>query len=344
MRLLVITQKIDVGDDMLGFFHSWVEMLSNRYEKVEVICLQEGKHSLPANVKVYSLGKEKGFSKLRYILNFYKYLWRLRSEYDAVFVHMNQEYVVLGWPLWKALGRKVYFWRNHPIGGLSTKLAVFFSDVVFCTSPFAYVAPYKKTVLMPVGIDTDQFAMPEESQSRKKAVLFLGRIAPIKKPEVLIEATSLLKDRGSDMPVAFVGSAKKEDQTYFESLKRDISARGLSGLVSFEPGVTYAEVPKMFGQYEAYVNTTPLGSMDKTIFEAMACGAIVATSNKALEGALPAELLFKEGSGQELAESLSYTFSLDEGARRALRARLRSFVVENHSLEALMNKLHEIIR
>ena len=72
MKLLILTQKVDKNDDVLGFFHGWILEFAKNYEKVTVICLYEGKHDLPENVKVLSLGKERGVSKLKYILNFYK--------------------------------------------------------------------------------------------------------------------------------------------------------------------------------------------------------------------------------------------------------------------------------
>jgi len=58
MKLLVVTQVVDTEDPVLGFFVRWVEELAKHVESVEVICLREGKHMLPVNVHVHSLGKE----------------------------------------------------------------------------------------------------------------------------------------------------------------------------------------------------------------------------------------------------------------------------------------------
>lgn len=49
MNLLIITQKIDQNDDVLGFFHRWVEEFSKYCELVIVICLQKGEYDLPAH-------------------------------------------------------------------------------------------------------------------------------------------------------------------------------------------------------------------------------------------------------------------------------------------------------
>ena len=89
MNLLILTQKVNKNDPILGFFHQWIEEFSNRFEKVTVICLQKGEYNLPSNVKVYSLGKESGKSKIKYVKNFFNLILGLNREYDSVFIHMN---------------------------------------------------------------------------------------------------------------------------------------------------------------------------------------------------------------------------------------------------------------
>ncbi|MDE1988716.1 MAG: hypothetical protein KGI39_03395, partial [Patescibacteria group bacterium] len=88
MRILILTQKIDANDPILGFFCGWAKEFAKRFEMITVICLQKGECNLPANVKVLSLGKEKpsAFSrkllalrKIKYIFDFYKYIARERN-------------------------------------------------------------------------------------------------------------------------------------------------------------------------------------------------------------------------------------------------------------------------
>ena len=116
LKLLIITQAIDLDNPVLGFFHRWVGEFSKHNEKLTVICLEKGKYNLPANVEVLSLGKEEGSSRFKYLWCFYKYLWRERTNYDVVFVHMNQEYILLAGWWWRLTGKKVVLWRNHQAG------------------------------------------------------------------------------------------------------------------------------------------------------------------------------------------------------------------------------------
>src|SRR3989344_7648100 len=130
MKLLIITQKIDKNDDLLGIYHKWVKKIAAKCESVRVICLYKGEYDLPDNVKVFSLGKEKKKSNFLYVVNFYKYIWKMRKQYDVVFVHMNPEYAILGGLFWKIWGKKVVLWYAHYLSNLKLKLAIVFADKI----------------------------------------------------------------------------------------------------------------------------------------------------------------------------------------------------------------------
>jgi len=66
-NLLIVTQKMDKDDPILGFFNSWVKEFAKIVPFVTIICLKKGKSDLPDNTKVLSLGKEDGISKAKYI-------------------------------------------------------------------------------------------------------------------------------------------------------------------------------------------------------------------------------------------------------------------------------------
>lgn len=339
MKLLIITQKIDINDDILGFFHGWVEEFAKHCESVIVICLQKGEYKMPENVKIFSLGKEKGKSKLKYIFNFYKYIWQERKNYGTVFVHMNQEYVLLGWFLWKALGKKIAFWRNHYAGNLFTRAAMMFSDNIFCTSKYSFTAKSKKTILMPVGINTDLFKKKNNSARKNNSILFLARISPVKKPHLVIEALRHVRDKGKDFTADFYGSPLPQDVSYLNSLKEKVNDYQLSDCISFKKGISNKETPRVYNTYEIFINPSPSGMYDKTIFEAMACESLVLTSNINLKGKIDEKFLFMENDEKHLAEQLIHLLDVSPKEKEELGKILRAFVVSNHSLTFLGDKL-----
>ncbi len=350
-RLLFITQKVDKDDDILGVYHGWIEKLSEKVEKINIICLYRGKVNLPPNVSVYSLGKDKlssadlrGLTRIKYVFRFYKYIWWLRSDYDVVLTHMNPVYIVLGGLFWKLWGKKILLWYNHPLGNFIAKVGISLADKVFCTSSYSFSAKYKKTTIMPVGIDTDLFKPMANVEKKNNRILFLGRISPIKKIELLIEAVKILDANGVDFKLLIMGSpASLKDKDYELKLKESASDLIAKGKIVFQSSTPNYKTPEIYNSSRIFVNMTPTGSFDKAIFEAMACGLPALTSNKMMESLLPEKYrnicIFREGSLTDLAQKISFLFSLDDLEIKNMGEQFRGLVLTNHSLDILVEKI-----
>lgn len=333
MKLLIVTQTVDEKDPVLGFFVRWIEEFAQRVESIEVVCLYRGVYHLPANVKVHSLGKEQRItSRATYTLRFLLLSWRLRREYDAVFVHMNQEYLLIAGWLWKLFNKRMYLWRNHYAGSWLTGVAVLFCQKVFCTSRHSYTARYVKSVLMPVGVDTERF-MPDGQIARAPhSILWLARIAPSKRLEMFSEALEALVAHGVAFSATIVGSPLPEHQSYYDELRANVRARGLNERVVFRPGVPNAETADLYHAHQIFVNTSPSGMLDKTIFEAAACGCVVMASSQDLEPVPGAVYVFD--SAQALAARLTEVLVGSSGSAQGLVR-----FVGPHTLSALTDAL-----
>lgn len=338
MRLLIITQKVNQNDQILGFFHRWLVEFAKHCEQIVVICLEKGECDLPTNIKVRSLGKETGISRFKYLVNFYRYLWQERQNYDAVFVHMNQEYVWLAGWWWRFNGRPIWLWRNHPQGNFGTRLAVWIADRVFCTSPYSFTARYPQTEIMPVGIDTKLFCPDREVVCRLNSFLFLSRMSPIKKPDRLIEALSFLNLQ-NDWSLSMIGDPLVKDKKFYDQLQSRVKDFNWSDRVTFRPGVANWQTPNLYRQHEVFINLTPSGSFDKTILEAMACGNLVLVNNLSLGDDLPAELLIENLTPQNLAQKMTMILSWDQTKKDLISAKLQKVVESKHSLSFLAEKL-----
>ena len=341
MKLLICAQVMDRNDPGLGFIHRWVEEFAKEYERVTVICLREGEHSLPANVRVLSLGKEGGKSRLKYLTRFYSYIWRERRNYDAVLVHMNQEYVILGWKMWKLLGKRIYMWRNHYAGSFLTDIAAFFCTKVFCTSKYSYTAKYKKTILMPVGVDTLRFKEIEGITRASHSILSLGRISPSKNLHLLVSALGLLHEQGVQFEANVYGDALPQDAAYLEGLRADVAQLGLSDAVHFHAGIPNTDTPSVYSAAEIFVNVSPQGMFDKTILESAACGCLTLTANKDAAHYLPQELILSETSPEALAAAL--VALLNGSVDTATLYEKERELVSHHTLAALAQRLKEEI-
>ena len=333
MKLLIVTQAVDTGDQALGFFHRWIEVFAPQFETVEVVCLKEGAHALPANVHVHSLGKERGVSRLGYIFNFFRYTFSL--QYDAVLVHMNEEYVLLSGWWWRLSGKKLVLWRNHKMGSWKTRLVAHLSTVVCYTSPDAFVAKYKKSVQMPIGIDTD-FFVPSPTPSAGNTILFLGRLDPVKKVELFIKALGTVS---ALFNADLYGSPTQPDSAYAKQVAEQARPLVAKGVLALHGGVSHEQTLALYQSHALYVNFTPSGSFDKTIGEAMASGCVVVCANEALRGVLPDDLI-----AGDAASGISRALAMGDGERQALSGRLRLYVEKEHSLRLLAGRLQAILK
>lgn len=343
MKLLVITQKVDMNDDILGFFHQWLEKLSGRFDFLDVICLEQGKYSLPQNVRIFSLGKEKGRSRIREVFRFYKDVWQLRKADDAVFVHMNPIYVVLGGIFWKIWRKKIYLWHNHRHGNIVTRIAIWLSDVVFYTSPFSFSARFKKSKIMPVGIDTDIFKKDDQIKKIPHSIIYAGRFSPVKNVDILIKAADLLDKSGLDFILNIVGNPGDDEQDNFQKIKTLAKDLEIKGKIRFLGKATNDRMPAFYNQNDIFVNLTQTGSFDKTIMEAMACQNIVLVSNQVFRDIFPKEwheiLIFKEKDPADLTKRLLYLMKFTEDEKNDWGLRLREIVVKKHGLDNLVEKI-----
>ncbi len=334
MKLLICTQTVDKNDPILGFFHGWIEEFSKHFEHICIVCLKEGEHSLPDNVTIRSLGKERGESKFKYIFQFYKHIFSLRGTYDSVFVHMNPHYILLGGLLWVFRGVPVFFWRNHARMNMMTEIAARFAQKIFYTSPFACTSKYAHAFKMPVGIDCALFTPSRNTRdaSAIKKILFLGRLSPVKKAELCIEAGKFLP-QGYEIHI--YGDDPHKDQKYHRQL---IEKSGSN--IFFHPSVINRETPFVYQSHDIYVNLTPEGSMDKTVLEAVACGIPVIVTNTSFVDVVPTSSILTEPSAERLAEKIVEILN-QVGTEQALNIEnSRNVVLANHSLTKLAQMLY----
>ncbi|MEK9160529.1 MAG: glycosyltransferase [Patescibacteria group bacterium] len=336
MRILVITQALDLDHPVLGFFHRWVEELAGRVSSLQVIALSVGTYALPENVTVHSLGKEKRTqSPFIYALRFLSHAWALRNEYDVVFLHMNQEYVLLAGVMWKLLGKRVYLWRNHYAGSLLTHLAAMWCNKVFYTSRHSYTARFSNAERMPVGVD-ERITRSSEPRT-PRSILWLGRISPSKHLELFIDALAILAARGVSYKAMIVGSPLPKDQIYYDAMRT--RAVDLEGQITFCEGVPHHTTTRFFQTHEYVVNTSPSGMFDKTLFEAAAAGAIpLAVSDDWRDLVEDTRLSFPP-IPDALAGCLESLLSLPEVERQACATRVFSRVIPSHRVSVLVDAL-----
>jgi len=344
MKLLFITQKVDMNDDVLGFTHDWLLEFSKICQRLTVIALSVGEHDLPDNVKILSLGKEAGRSKIKYLINFYKYIWRERLNYDTVLVHMNKEYVVLGGWFWRLTGKKIALWYVHKQTSLMLKLAEKIVDVIFTASKESFKLLSRKLKIVGHGVDLNKFYYRPEAKRRENfKIIYVGRISRIKNQRLLIEAMNILNKRGAgNIKIDLVGSpVYPEDEDYKNELAKLIGDYRLKNQIKFTGSVPNREIAQIYRQADLSVNLCPTGGMDKAVLEAMAVGLPVIAFNKTFAPLLNGckNLILNDLSAIELAQKIYALVKAPQEELNLISFNLRKKIIGNYGLAALTGKI-----
>lgn len=338
MRLLIFTQTVDRQDSILGYYHAWLTALAPHFDSLFVGALRTGTDALPHNVTLVPLRPWGYRARLRTALAVLALAWQRRHDYDAVFVHMNQEYLlVAGW-LWTLLGKPMYFWRNHYEGTVLTRIAAAFCTKVFYTSRSSYTARLPRAIQMPVGVDVDSCHLDEAIERQPGSTLFLGRFDESKHPELLVEALGKLQHE-SQWRATFVGGPSDPHSSFPREVEEHARALGIHERCTFVGAVPNTETYRYYRSHALYVNAGKSGMLDKSLFKAIACGCLPLYASTDLAEMSGGEFAFTEGDATQLAEHLRTALALSPHEREARVHDLQQRVVEAHSLPVLAKRL-----
>jgi glycosyltransferase involved in cell wall biosynthesis len=351
LRVLMITQKVDLDDDVLGFTHVWVNKLAGRAKHLHVLALSVGRHKLHDNVTLYSMGKEQGAGRLRRFVKFHRVVAPLvlRRQVDLVFVHMAPLYTILAAP-WTRLARvPMVLWYAHGHVSRTLRIAHRLVERVVSSTREGFRVPSQKLVVVGQGIDTDFFRPTEGSRPKSPfTLLSVGRISPVKDYETLLAAADvLINQRGyRDLQFVLVGGAgTTEQEAYIQHLQALAKARNLEARIQFVGSVPHGRVLGYYQQADAFVSTSRTGSLDKAGLEAMACGLPVLTCNEAFTsilGGFSNRLMFEKGNVNGLVERVLELIKLRSESQAAYGGVLREVVLQEHGVERLMSRIVDV--
>lgn len=346
MKLLIITQKVDKNDPILGFFHRWIEEFAKYFNTVYVLCLEKGKYDLPKNVVVYSLGKEKRISKITYLIKFYYYIFKLRKNYNTVFIHMNPIYIILGGVFWRFWHKKISLWYTHKNVNFLLRATERITNVIFTASSESFRLKSKKIKIVGHGIDTEYFIPSKDTSNKKNLFITIGRISQIKKLEVLIEAIDILKNEQLTIQLSIIGVENKSDK-YLRKIQNIIEQKKLFNQISLIKAKPNREMVNELHKASLFLHASETGSLDKAVLEAMSCGVPPVSSSEAFTDILSEYkdiLFFEKNNPQSLANSIKKYISLPKEAKDKIKIYIRNIVISKHSLEHLIKNISKEIK
>jgi glycosyltransferase involved in cell wall biosynthesis len=349
MRLLYITTVIDPASHLAGHVYGWIQEIAPHFSEINAIGVEAEKRlNLPPNVRVYSLGKENGATRLRKALRLLRLLWQFVPCSDVIFCQFSSTFVLASAPFAIFFRRPIVLWWTHRHVDRRLVLAEKFASRVITASLDGFGVPSRKVYITGHGVDTDRFR-PAARTNSIFTITSVGRIAPIKHLETLIRAIHLLavRDGLRKVKVRIVGDVSVHHAGHGQDLRDLVQALGLEQVVEFAGAVPFERIPDEYHHADVTYNGCPTGGLDKAVLESLSCGVPCITSNNAFEpifGDAAGALLFENGNAEMLAERLRDLARLSRADREALGARLRQVVIEKHGLRHLVQELVSVLQ
>lgn len=344
----MITQKLDPADSILAFTIEWVRRMAARVEALDVLCLESRipPDALPANVTVWSMGKDRGVGRAGRLLAFYRALFRLAPKIDAVFCHMIPRFAYLAAAVAMPFNLPLYLWYTHRQDNRELRLATAFCKQVFSAMPESFPFETPKLVAVGHGIDTAFFAPLNVAPASPPLIVQVARLMPIKHQGTLLRAVAALPDL--PLSVAIVGSVPAgQDVGYEAKLQEMARALGIADRVQFMGALPAEAVRDLCRRATVAVNLSPPGLFDKAALESMMVGTPTVVANPAFDGLLRDHArLLRVGAPDDvdgLAVSLRTLLTMPADARADIALDVVGRARIAHSLDGLMDRLVEIM-
>ena len=341
-RLLVFNLATDSEHPVLGFTTLWLRGLARCADHVDVITMWMGRVDLPENVRVLSVGRERGTGRLRRGVRFLGLLERVLSEgpVDGCFSHMSIEFSILAAPSLRLRGIPLVTWYAHPSLTPTLRLAHWVSDRIVTSFPRSYPISSEKVRIIGQGIDTRLFSPGAGEGEIQGRILCVGRISPAKNLSTLLRACAGLDGAWH---LVLMGACEGEsDLRCRAELEAEAERLGIRQRLEMHAPVSPAELPGLIRRCAVHVNLTPAGFGDKVALEAMACARPCLFANADfldMLGGAGAPFYFEPGSVSGLREGLGRVLGWGERRRREEGVRLREVVVDGHSLPGLCRRV-----
>jgi len=342
MRIVFLTQAVDVDDPILGATAAKLEALGRRVDELHIICDRVGRHDLPANCTFATWAAPtrlgRGLKMLRALVPIL-----VRRRPDAVVAHMCPIYLVLAAPFAKPLRVPLVVWYTHWTIDRTLRLATWLCDAALSVDRRSYPLDSPKVHGIGHGIDIAEFAPREAAPPPGGALrlLALGRTSPSKGFMTLLRAFELATEAGLDATLEVRGpTTTDEERRHRAELEEAIARPALRDRVRLEEPVPRGRVPELLRGFDAVVNPTKGqthgGALDKVVYESAACAVPVMACNPHFDGFLgdlPIELRFRSADPEDLARVLCDFAASDGAARTEIGSELRRRVEAGHSVQ-----------
>ena len=202
-----------------------------------------------------------------------------------------------------------------------------------------------KVLVLPKGIDLDQFKNKKNIPSEKITAIVTRSLMPEYCHSVILQAFGILNQKGIDFELTIVGDGK-----LLPMLKDLATKLGIENKVHFTGRIPNTKLPELLQQSNFYISMPITEGVSASLFEAMAsnCYPVVTDipGNQSWIKHRENGQLITIGDTEMLANELLWAFENSEYRNTAV-LKNRKFVEENAdyntNMEIIAHKYHELI-
>jgi glycosyltransferase involved in cell wall biosynthesis len=348
VRLLLINFAMDPGSPVLGWQQNVARRLAARCDRVVILTERSAPCDLPANVEVHCVPRllttPLRIFGVRWLMNIPVWRWCARERFDAVFVHMNADWVYRLAPCWRRFQIPVLLWYAHRSVTNRLRRSHAHAACVITSTPEGFRIPSPKVRVIGQGVDTDLFTLPA-TRPESTTIVAVGRVSRIKSVDLMLEAMAWLNAHAPRIPfkLRIVGpTLTRDDRAYRAELDDLVRRHGLADVVTFEGPRPMAALPEVYASAFLHLSLIGTGAIDKGILESLASGCPTMSSNESvfpLLDTLPSLVVrdqTPEGIGRQILQAYGHRHEFSP-------ARLRALVVGRHDINSYTERVHGIL-
>lgn len=227
------------------------------------------------------------------------------------------------------------------------------SDVMICGSQWARkqhlaavsLPPEKIKVLpYPVNLEVFQPRKPqiEQNQNEQKIFLWLGRIEPRKRLDLLLDAYKLILQERQDIKLKIVGQAKQE----FVGYKQLLDRYEFRHLIDYQPSIERCEVPELMAQCDVLLQPSEGENFGTSVAEALCCGlpVVVGQTNGTKDFISSSSFVFEEYTPESLKKTMLKVAEATQQKPDQLALDARETAEKNFDVSKIVDRLEDIFQ
>jgi glycosyltransferase involved in cell wall biosynthesis len=225
--------------------------------------------------------------------------------------------------------------------------------------------PETPSVVLPLIFDTEPYReRPDPAAARERyrlpapdaaSILFLSRLHYQKRPDLILTAARLLRDRGLKFNLVFAGPSAADYEERLRAYARQLKLDDISSFL----GMVSREKPSLYAACDLFVMTSTEESFGLVYFEALASGTPVLTTRAAatwrelestggarIVGKIASDVPYGQVGGgdvRELAAAMGEMIA-DRGALRRMGEAGRRWVMANLDPGVVVGRYAEMYR